>query len=217
MVQEVQALNKRIEAINVQRTKAEAKVEMLKKQLVAAIGKYNETYGVNLGDKSFAKLSGKVKAELEKVSGALQVEFELKEKVVSAIENQQYDEAYRLLGVVPESDGMEEASVEDDGSEVTLDAQQKETSIVEASTEEGYVNFGDIDFGFEDDEDADEAGVVEEEPNASSGSSQTEKVKGESAVDAVESMDMVVEEDEIPNVDMDFGFGDMLSGTKFEA
>lgn len=34
MVQEVQVLNKKIENINLQRTKAEAKVDMLKKQLL---------------------------------------------------------------------------------------------------------------------------------------------------------------------------------------
>lgn len=216
MVQEVQALNKRIEAINVQKTRAEAKTEMLKKQLVSAIDAYEKTYGVVLKDKSFAKLSGKVKAELGKVSGALQSEYDLKEKVVTAIENQQYEAAYRLLGVEPEA---EETAEEIEGStedvaEVGINFEEDTEEVngtpldVDDNAVEDDMDFGDIALDVEDEE-------VEEEPVKES--KPKGKVKGESAVEAAESMDMSVEEDdELPNVDMDFGFGDMLSGTKFE-
>lgn len=86
MVQEVQVLNKKIENINLQRTKAEAKVDMLKKQLLNELASYREVYGVDLGDKNFSKLSGKVKSELAVVTGQIKEEYDLKCKVVDAIE-----------------------------------------------------------------------------------------------------------------------------------
>lgn len=223
MVQEVQALNKRIEAINVQKTKAEAKAEMLKKQLVAAIGSYKATYGVDLSDKSFAKLSGKVKAELNKVSSTLQEEYELKEKVVSAIEEGRYDDAYALLGIEREVEEVQEEETLAEGTEVT--SERVLDDVTEGATEGGTgesINGGAIDFdvpAVEDTEDDFDFGDIEVETEEEVKVSDTKKssgVKGESVAEAVESMDLTVEDDDIPDVDTDFGFGDMLSGTQFE-
>lgn len=214
MVQEVQALNKRIEAINVQKTKAEAKAEMLKKQLVTAIGSYKATYGVDLSDKSFAKLSGKVKAELNKVSSTLQEEYELKEKVVSAIEEGRYDDAYALLGIEREVEEVSEGVLEGGTAEISNEGTDDGTA---ESTDEGMIDF-DVP-AVEDTEDDFDFGDIEVETEEEVKVSDTKKsseVKGESVAEAVESMDLTVEDDDIPDVDTDFGFGDMLSGTQFE-
>lgn len=108
MVQEVQVLNKKIESINVQRTKAEAKVDMLKKQLMNELASYKNTYGVDLSDKNFSKLSGKVKSELAVVTDQIKGEYDLKCKVVDAIDKGDYETAYKLLGVETEEEVEEE-------------------------------------------------------------------------------------------------------------
>lgn len=224
MVQEVQVLNKKIENINVQRTKAEAKVDMLKKQLMSEIGAYKKTYGVDLSDKNFAKLSGKVKAELSLVSESIKAEFELKEKVVEAIEQGNYEEAYKLLGIKVDTDDNE-VSVEESVSigNVSDSDFDSEDSI-------------DLDFGVEEEDDGNSAGKsfldavnqAQNEPPMSvvddlqvEDEEELEKptsVKGESALDAVGSMEVEdSDSSDIPDMgDEDWGFGDILSGTQFE-
>lgn len=213
MVQEVQLLNKKIENINVQRTKAEARVEMLKKQLTQGISEYKKTYGVDLSDKSFPKLSGKVTAELSKVSGDIKAEYELKEKVVNAIEEGRYDDAYKLLGI--ESDSADEI---EDVAEVT-EVVQEEVAVEEDDVE---LDFGDEeeDMSVEDEEEIN-FGVVldEEEVEEEAVSTEDTVIKGQGALEAV--MEMTVEDDEdeigIPSMeDDDFGFGGILQGSKFQ-
>lgn len=225
MVQEVQLLNKKIENINIQRTKAEARVEMLKKQLIQGIMSYNSTYGVDLNDKSFPKLSGKVTAELSKVSSEIKAEYELKEKVVKAIEDGSYEEAYKLLGIKNEVESFEDVEtvvnenvdsvpnstlgedsfdidlgVEDEGEE--LDAGSFNFTVEEDETESNNSEDEEMSFGVVLDEEV----TITEKP----------EIGGQGAIDAV----MTVEDDdddEIPSMDdMDFGFGDILSGTKFQ-
>lgn len=211
MVQKVQALNKRIEAINTKRTRAEAQVEMLKKQLSQDIKAYKEAHGIDLMDANFGKLCAKVKVELEKVEGEIKAEYELKEKVVRAIENSEYDEAYRLLGIERVSEEVVE--------EVT-------------GKEEDDAGWGDVDVVGLDDEDGvkiEEEVEVEEDVSIEEGTfldveeekPKKKEVKGTSALDAVSSIEIEVEDDDeeiqVPTLeDEDWGFGDMLSGTKFE-
>lgn len=225
MVQEVQMLNKKIENINIQRTKAEARVEMLKKQLTQGVAEYKKTYGVDLSDKSFPKLSGKVTAELSKVSGDIKAEYELKSKVVKSIEEGNYEEAYKLLGIEVESteevaeaeDTTEVAQVVQAEEEIDLDLgiEEEEEDITETQEEvDMSVEEEDGDFNFgvvldEEEEEEVEAPKVEEETG----------IKGQGALEAV--MEMTVEDDDddisIPSMeDDDFGFGDILNGTKFQ-
>ena len=225
MVQEVQMLNKKIENINIQRTKAEARVEMLKKQLTQGVAEYKKTYGVDLSDKSFPKLSGKVTAELSKVSGDIKAEYELKSKVVKAIEEGNYEEAYKLLGIEVESaEEVEEVievaqATQTEADEIDLDLgiEGEETSEaqeeVDMSVEE---DDGDFNFGVVLDEEEEEE--VEETVEAPKVEEET-GIKGQGALEAV--MEMTVEDDDddisIPSMeDDDFGFGDILNGTKFQ-
>lgn len=184
MVQEVQSLNKKIENINVQRTKAEAKVDMLKKQLLSEISAYKAAYGVDLSDKNFAKLSGKVKAELSMVSETIKSEYELKEKVVTAIEGGDYDEAYRLLGIKPE--GSEE--VESTEEEIFSGADAEESMNIE------------MDFGVDESTSVEEEQLtpVKKQDNVViSSSSDTSKSKGKATIDDLGDFgDLVVEDDD---------------------
>lgn len=233
MVQEVQSLNKKIESINVQRTKAEAKVEMLRKQLAQEVVEYKKTYRVDLSDSSFAKLSGKVKAELSKVSDEIKAEFELKQKVVQAIDEGRYEDAYKLLGIEVEQ-------------QVEVSEKISETVVTPTDEIEIGADFG-IDLGddievedkgnddikitlddddeieipiVEDDDDEVDGGVMLDDIGKSSGTGKKPiSMKGQGALDAVESIEVVDDEDEISIPDMgdnDWGFGDILSGTQFD-
>lgn len=249
MVQEVQSLNKRIENINVQRTKAEAKVDMLKKQLLSEISAYKTAYGVDLSDKNFAKLSGKVKAELSMVTETIKSEYELKEKVVTAIESGNYDEAYRLLGIEPENsesgaDSGEDVAVKNEAvsvkpkeaemeMEMEMDFGVEEEEPLKPVKNQGNVllinngeipkskatidesKFGDLVVEDEEEESSISGGVMLDEgvkpkPKGTG-------VKGEGALDAVDSMGVEDDGDGIPMMDDEtWGFGDILSGSQFQ-
>ena len=224
MVQEVQLLNKKIENINTQRTKAEARVEMLKKQLIQGIMSYNSTYGVDLNDKSFPKLSGKVTAELSKISDEIKAEYELKRKVVIAIEEGRYEDAYKLLGITNEDELSDDtADVDVEESIVPdVDVSSEDDFDIDLGVEDGEdtVDVSSFNLTVEDDEDSNESddddmtfGVVldEEEEQVSV----KPEIDGQGALDAV--MTVEDDDDEVPSMDdMDFGFGDILSGTKFQ-
>lgn len=232
MVQEVQVLNKKIENINLQRTKAEAKVDMLKKQLLNELASYKEAYGVDLGDKNFSKLSGKVKSELAVVTGQIKEEYDLKCRVVDAIEKGSYEEAYKLLGVETEEaeEPEEEFSTDvDPGKVVSIEdvltpVKVSAEDAIDNQTVSGGVMLDDseddLDFGLDDDikvkEDKGEAtsgGIVLDDDLVVEDEDVPERpFKGQSAVDAVKSVG------EVPSMDDDdWGFGDILQGSQFQA
>lgn len=240
MVQEVQVLNKKIENINLQRTKAEAKVDMLKKQLLNELASYKEAYGVDLGDKNFSKLSGKVKSELAVVTGQIKEEYDLKCKVVDAIEKGSYEEAYKLLGVeTEEAEEPEEefstdvnpskvVSIEDVLTPVKVSAEDAidnqtvsggvmldDSDEVSSDDSEDDLDFG-LDDGIKVKEDKGEAtsgGIVLDDDLVVEDEDFPERpFKGQSAVDAVKSVG------EVPSMDDDdWGFGDILQGSQFQA
>ena len=213
-VEKIRSLNERIEKINKERTKAEAQLEMRKKQLEESLSAYEKKYGVKLKGAEFADTANNVKAELKKVSDAVKAEYDLKEKVVACIENGEFDEAYELLGIENPNVSVADASVVSDDDVVDVDMDfgvDEDTEVVDPD-----LNADDDDAEMVSDDEEYEKVDAAVFRNAVK---QKKEVKGTSAVDAVADMemDMEMEEDDIPSLDDDdFGFGDILKGTEFE-
>lgn len=216
---DVQALNKKIESIAVQRTKAEARADMLNKQLEDELRLYKEQFGVNLKGRNFSSTKMNVKQELQEVIKQVEKEYNLKVKVVECIESGNYEEAYNLLGIEDPNKESEPEVAETPkfvGKAVSSNA-PKESSLGGflgdendgfdlGIIEEPMIVEGDDAITIEEDE-------VIEEPKVTKKST----VKGTSVESAMQ--DLVVEGDDtlLPNLsDDDFGFGDMLKGSKFD-
>lgn len=220
-VKEVQSLNKRIEKINTERTRVETRTEMLKNQLLADINAYKEQFGVDLYDKNFNKLRELVKAESEKVMNEVSKEYELKEKVVSLIEEGDIEEANKLLNI-----GVE---VEVEDTPENLDAHNEIPTSSDISSDDLDMN------DFEDGSVSDDFGFGESAPDDFEDESASDDFEDESSSDdfGFGGFDMSVEDDDSVELDMGntssgngmmeveddddpFGFGDLLKGgTKF--
>lgn len=250
-VKELEKLNRRIENINKEYTKKKTQQDMLKERLSKEIAAYKKEYNVSLEGKSIAETKKKIIAEHKKLVSEVESEYSLKLQVVQAIEEGDYDEAAKLLGIEPkveeveedeepveEEAGAEEATTtatedievdEDDDEEIDFgidedDEEEEEESfgLDEAEVEdEGFnMEVEDEDSEVEEVSAADfmkAAGIKKPEPDKKS-----TEVKGSAPKDAFADMpdveedifgDMEVEDDDD---EVDFGFGDMLSGTKFE-
>lgn len=250
-VKELEKLNKRIENINKEYTKKKTQQDMLKERLSKEIAAYKKEYNVSLEGKSIAETKKKIIAEHKKLVSEVESEYSLKLQVVQAIEEGDYDEAAKLLGIEPEVEEVEEdeepveeeAGAEEATTTATEDIEVDEDDdeeidfgIDEDDEEEEEESFGSDDAEVEDDgfnmEVEDEDLEVEEVSAAdfmkAAGIKKPEtakkptEVKGSAPKDAFVDMpdveedifgDMEVEDDDD---EVDFGFGDMLSGTKFE-
>lgn len=253
-VKEVEKLNERIEKINLERTKAKTRQEILQKKLDEELQEYKENFKVDLTGSSLKATKALIDAEVSKVTEVVEEEYNLKLKVVDAIERGDFAEANKLMGVTPEEEEIEEVGVSTEGIEVEEDDSETEknsdgvwVSIPEAlkdvleedeDTEEddfGFSDLGDIE---EDDEEEDtKEEVKSKETEASTGAkgfmaavanaSSSEESEPEeekpvkkmiSVKEAFEGLnvaDLEVEDDD-DEIDDDFGFGDILSGTKYE-
>ena len=246
-VKELEKLNRRIENINKEYTKKKTQQDMLKERLSKEIAAYKKEYNVSLEGRSIAETKKKIIAEHKKLVSEVESEYSLKLQVVQAIEEGDYDEAAKLLGIEPE---VEE--VEEDEELVEEEVEDEETTTT--ATEDIEVDEDDdeeIDFGIDENDEEEEsfgsdeaedegfnmevededseveevsavdfmkaAGIKKPEPDKKS-----TEVKGSAPKDAFADMpdveedifgDMEVEDDDD---EVDFGFGDMLSGTKFE-
>lgn len=250
-VKELEKLNRRIENINKEYTKKKTQQDMLKERLSKEIADYKKEYNVSLEGKSIAETKKKIIAEHKRLVSEVESEYSLKLQVVQAIEEGDYDEAAKLLGIEPE---VEE--VEEDEEPVEEEVEDEETTTT--ATEDIEVDEDDdeeIDFGIDEDDEeeeeesfgSDEAEVEDEGFNMEVEDEDSEveevsavdfmkaagikkpetakkptEVKGSAPKDAFADMpdveedifgDMEVEDDDD---EVDFGFGDMLSGTKFE-
>lgn len=237
---EVQELNGKIEKINIQRTKEEARADMLQKQLEGKLKEYETMFGVKLKGKSFNATKKLISEELKKVTEEVEKEYNLKNEVVSAIEGGDYDKAYALLGiekkqsdeededekVIGEVGGAEDLSesfgfdagdltVDDDDEDLITvsddDNVEEPVKPVTSGRNEGASSFMS----------AVKSAVSEEKkPTVSvskmnTGSKRVEhKIPGTDMVGAFG--DLQVEDDILPSIDdNDFGFGDILKGSKF--
>lgn len=211
---EIKVLNDKIERIQVQRTKAETKREVLMSRLESEISKYEKEYGVSLKGATLKDTIKAISVEQKKVSKGIEEEYNLKLKVVSAIESGNIEEANSLLGIetpvndfdVDDLEELEEVSPVEDGA----------TNI---SKETDDFGIDEADFNLEEDgEDEDVFGLNEDEEEV------TEKAKtpiGSSVDDTVKELDNEEDDEDIysglDNVDFDdFGFGSILNGTELD-
>lgn len=226
----VQLLNDRIEKINNQRVKTETQHEMLTKRLNSELDSYKEQFGVDLVGKSFTETRKKINAEIKKVTSEVEAEFELKEKVVSAIDAGDITEAYRLLGIevkaeedvseeTEETEGTEGATLSVESGELSLEEPDEEdfggltlegTQVEVNSDEVSSAQVGGLTLDDKDDFDFD---LEVEDPEEEEPKKVTE-IPMSSAKDAIGDLE-VIDEDEAEELGSDFGFGDLMKGTKF--
>lgn len=211
----VQSLNDRIEKINNQRVKAETQHEMLTTRLETELGSYKDQFGVDLAGKSFTETRKKINAEIKKVTSEVESEYELKEKVVSAIEAGDIEEAYKLLGLEVKNEEHEEDLAEEPVAEPIIEEDfgglASDTTVEEpnAIKEEDPILSVEDDFG-------DFGDLVVEDSSSAEGEvhKATSTIAMSSAKDAID--DLQVEDDGEDELGSDFGFGDLMKGTKFD-
>ena len=213
-VKQVKELNERIEAIQTQRTKVETKKEMLMARLTSEISKYEEIYGVKLTGKSLKDTISAIKAEQDRVSKNIQEEYELKEKVITAIESGNIEEANRLLGIVVEEENqIDEVESQVDEEDNYID---EDEDFSDEDTSDDLDADVDMDFSV-DDEEEDDFGIDDFgiEDNTSH---KSVKNIGSTVDEVVKELDDEGEDfDALDDMDFDdFGFGDMLSGSKLD-
>lgn len=243
--EQVQQLNKRIEELNSQRTKAVGRLEVLTNNLNKSLEQYSKLYGVDCRGSTLKQTAAKIKAEMERVEATIQEEYDIRMKVVSAIESGDIDEANRLLGIVVEEDPEDAEEVE----EVVLDGSDYDDD--EGSDEVGEFDFDipdddsdedgsesddadDFDFNLDDDDFSIDEEPAEEPPTpaakkptagkkpvSNTGKKSGKKLDvnaGSSVSETVESLEGGEFADIVPSDDDDdddFGFGELLSGTQF--
>lgn len=205
---QVEQLNNRIEKLNTDRTKTETRKEVLMQNLDKLLDSYAKDYGIDLRGQKFSETYKKIQAEAQKVSADIQEEYSLKEKVVSAIESGDIDEANELLGISQEEDEEPEEEVVDE--EVAEEEGIKEESEKVEEPEE------------EEDEEEEDFGIPEEETIPSGMSPVEEAVKGmdEGAsslnLGGYNMSDILADEDEDEDDDDDdFTLGDFI-GEQFK-
>lgn len=196
---QVEQLNDRIEKLNTDRTKTETRKEVLMQNLDKLLDSYAKDYGIDLRGQKFSETYKKIQAEAQEVSADIQKEYSLKEKVVSAIESGDIDEANELLGIPKEED--EEPEEEVVNEEVEEEGVEKEPE--------------------EEDEEEEDFGIPEEETIPSGMSPVEEAVKGmdEGAsslnLGGYNMSDILADEDEDEDDDDDFTLGDFI-GEQFK-
>lgn len=215
---EIKVLNDKIERIQVQRTKAETKREVLMSRLESEISKYEKEYGVSLKGDTLKDTIKAISVEQKKVSKGIEEEYNLKSKVVSAIESGNIEEANTLLGIETPINDFDVEDIED--TEDLDEVSPVEDDTKDAPEEEDNFGIDEDEFSLDDDdaEDEDVFGLSEAEEESS------EKVKtpiGSSVDDTVKELDNGDDDEDIysglDNVDFDdFGFGSILNGTELD-
>lgn len=215
---EIKVLNDKIERIQVQRTKAETKREVLMSRLESEISKYEKEYGVSLKGDTLKDTIKAISVEQKKVSKGIEEEYNLKSKVVSAIESGNIKEANTLLGIETPINDFDVEDIED--TEDLDEVSPVEDDTKDVPEEEDNFGIDEDEFSLDDDdaEDEDVFGLSEAEEESS------EKVKtpiGSSVDDTVKELDNGDDDEDIysglDNVDFDdFGFGSILNGTELD-
>lgn len=200
---QVKVLNERIEAINTQKTREESKREVLLQNLKKSVEAYESSYGVSLKDKSLSKMSKNIGNELGKVISEITKEYELKESVVSAIEKGDMEEANRLLGITVTKEPEEPEEVEE-VEEVATKEEPEEPITENADTLEDTSDDWDLEVEDETPEQVDE-------PEDDSDDWDLEVDDDNDTEETEEEVS-----DMLGDVDDDFGFGDLLSGSRFD-
>lgn len=235
--EQVQQLNKRIEELNSQRTKAVGRLEVLTNNLNKSLEQYSKLYGVDCRGSTLKQTAAKIKAEMERVEATIQEEYDIRMEVVSAIERGDIDEANRLLGIVVEEEPEDAEEVEEvvlDGSDAVDEEGSDEVGefdfdIPDDGSDEGGSesdDADDFDFNLDDDDFPIDDAPAEEPPapaakKPTAGKKSGKKLDvnaGSSVSETVESLEGGEFADIVPSDDDDdddFGFGELLSGTQF--
>lgn len=241
-VKEVESLNKRIEVLNTERTKREARKGMLKEQLLKEISKYKDKYGVDLGSENLREMQEKIQKEANSIEAQVEAEYALKKKVVECLEDRDYDGAKRLLGIEDPVEDVEDSSeviLDDDPSESEEDDdfgfndETSDDSMEDESDSEVDLSDDSDDFEFDlsddsgeqdDTEDVVEEASAEDFMDAFNAETKEEKSGNSNISNGLNGLDFGDFEVEDPadesddmadpfeNSDDPFGFKDMLSG-----
>lgn len=237
MIKEIEKLNREIDRIMTEKTKADAQKEVWESRLEESISNYNKEYGVNLSGKDLSEIKKKLMAETKVVESKTKEEFELSQKVVNLINEGDIKGAWRVLGV--DIDAVNAQADIESQDEVEENKEVKNTQAVQGATEV-VEEMDDGDFfgeSFEDDESEEPPVQKEVRPQATPSS---EKIKPNSPVFSPFMLEDDEEEDEFvsPNTESnsgnsnetdsgsfimeddeedDFGgFGNILAGSKFK-
>lgn len=172
-IKRIESLNKDIEALNTKASKAEAQREMLKKNLMDSIKKYEDAYGVDLSGDSMVEIKKKLKAEYKKVYQDVEKEADLADKVIRAINTGDVALARELLGYEEEEETQEDPELEEveveekkeDAPEEKVEQPVKLEKVEDAffgleDKEEGKAEKAPF-FGFEDEEDGEDEFVTQ--------------------------------------------------------
>ena len=168
-VEQIKALNAKIEKSNRESARVESRISVLQEQLANSIKKYEEAYGVSLMGGNLREIAGKVKAEYEGLVISINKEYQTKLAVMEALSRNDVDEANRLLGNAVEaygeseedieegSEGVDALETEDDEIDAMVDAEDddlEDDTMVDADD----AVLEDDDFSLDDDEDYEEVG-----------------------------------------------------------
>lgn len=211
---DVKALNAKIERLNTARTKAETQKELLGDSLERELKSYQEKYGKVLKGKTFVETVSLINKELESVSKSVTEEYELKSKIVEAVENQDYEQAYKLLGVEPSENTHEEskkdvvAESEQEQEVQSDDTEDLEELLTKLESESDETPVETEDEAKEDDPEKPIKLKVSEIPTPQPINSLKLNID-----------ELSLEEEEVGLPDLgqqDFGFGNALQGTQFK-
>ena len=160
-VQDVASLNKRIEQLNVEGTRTETRISMLTEQLATGLREYESQYGVNLSGKTLKKTAELIKKEYETILSTISEEYDLKSRIVEAIQRSDIDEANRLLGIAQDAPEEPEVAVEQEVPKAASKASHAPqiSPVVEEDTQEDFdeddsdygVDSADTDMGTDED------------------------------------------------------------------
>lgn len=193
-VESIKALNKRIESINITRTRTETKIDMLKKDLAEKLADYKKKYGVDLEGKSFKETVKLINSEAKSTADAVQKEYELKEQVVECIESGDIKKASELLGVKTE----EEPEVEESKEPTEVADEPVKTTQHKKVVPEGMSAVDEM--------------ITEDDKGKEADS---DEIIVDDDIKFDDTDDLKVEDDDDSDDPFGFGFGKMLEGTDF--
>lgn len=239
MIKEIEKLNREIDRIMTEKTKADAQKEVWESRLVESIGNYNKEYGVNLSGKDLAEIKKKLVAETNIVEAKTKEEYEKSLQIVNLINEGDIKGAWKVLGVdIDAVNNQTEEEPQEEVQETKIPVPtgnqsiQGATEVVEEMEDEDF--FGE---SFEDEEP-----IQEVKPQMQVNKKVVEASKGATVAKTFNPFVMEDDDDEedefvIPNTetsnssnksttgslimeddeDDDFGgFGSILAGSKFK-
>lgn len=130
-VNKINSLNAKIKEYSEEKQRQEGQRQAWLKNLEQECANFEKDYGVKLVGKDFTETVSKVKKLFTEESAKLTKEMELAEKVITYLDNDEYDEANKLLGVKVSSSSTKKEVVE----EVEIEEEVVE-EVVEEFTED---------------------------------------------------------------------------------